>query len=239
MISQYVPLTTHRLNPSSWTGEYVSWSSSQHSKTNPAFPDFKHKINKEASWICECYSPRQVQEELGERGVRPARELWLAKKTRSPKETHHRVHQKEDVDVLIVKDGNHKISQDEATAVVASLQACIKQKDLQRGRRIHDNIVKKGLLENHAFVGNALVTMYAKCSALDKAQELFDNLLIRNVVSWNTLIAGYAQHALGEKALNCFQRMQSEGFSPNPVTFICILKACCSIGALDKGQEIH
>ena len=33
--------------------------------------------------------------------------------------------------------------------------------------------------------------------------------------------------------------MQSEGLSPDRITYICILKACGSIGYLDMGKEIH
>ena len=33
--------------------------------------------------------------------------------------------------------------------------------------------------------------------------------------------------------------MQKEGISPNEVTFICVLKACGSIGSLELGKEIH
>eukprot|EP00250_Pteridium_aquilinum_P002475 c12694_g1_i1 orf=44-211(+) len=33
--------------------------------------------------------------------------------------------------------------------------------------------------------------------------------------------------------------MQREGFSPDAVTFACVLKACGGIGAVDKGCKIH
>ena len=36
-----------------------------------------------------------------------------------------------------------------------------------------------------------------------------------------------------------FEGMEREGISPNDVTFICILKACGSIQAIEKGEQIH
>ena len=33
--------------------------------------------------------------------------------------------------------------------------------------------------------------------------------------------------------------MQHEALFPNAYTFACILKCCASIGAIDKGKEIH
>ncbi|KAI5054408.1 hypothetical protein GOP47_0030704 [Adiantum capillus-veneris] len=81
--------------------------------------------------------------------------------------------------------------------------------------------------------------MYAKCGALTKAQTILDELPVRDVVSWNTLIAGYAQHGLGKEAVGCLQRMRSEGLSPNAITYACILKACGIIQEVDMGKKIH
>eukprot|EP00250_Pteridium_aquilinum_P015920 c22838_g2_i1 orf=111-659(+) len=119
---------------------------------------------------------------------------------------------------------------------VALLRVCAKNKDLYRGNIVHNDVLKHGLLEKCL---DALVIMYAKCSALAKAQELLDMHQSRDVISWTALIAGYAQRGQGQDALNCFEQMQCKGLSPNSVTFICVLKACGSIGASDKGEEIH
>eukprot|EP00250_Pteridium_aquilinum_P032060 c44900_g1_i1 orf=1-327(+) len=81
--------------------------------------------------------------------------------------------------------------------------------------------------------------MYAKCGLLKRAQEVFDSLLARDVVTWTALIAGFAKNEHGKEALKCFDHMQDEGVCPNAVTYVCCLKACGSIKALDKGREIH
>ncbi|MCO5558140.1 hypothetical protein L7F22_011717 [Adiantum nelumboides] len=73
----------------------------------------------------------------------------------------------------------------------------------------------------------------------EEAQGVLDKLALRDVITWNVLIAGYVEHGFEEKALNCLVQMQTEGFSPNAITFIYILKACGSIGAIQKGEEIH
>eukprot|EP00250_Pteridium_aquilinum_P020918 c24989_g1_i1 orf=42-401(+) len=57
------------------------------------------------------------------------------------------------------QDGD-PIQQDEAPAFVALLRACAKHKDLCRGSRVHDDILRRGLLQK---CSDALVTMYAKC----------------------------------------------------------------------------
>ncbi|MCO5604539.1 hypothetical protein L7F22_058706 [Adiantum nelumboides] len=111
--------------------------------------------------------------------------------------------------------------------------------DIDIGKQIHDKIVNQGLLKNTVVLGNALIDMYAKCAALLKAQEVFDALLVRNVVSWNILIVGYAQQEQGQEVLRCFQQMQSQGFSPDVVTYACILKACGIMQNVEVGKQIH
>lgn len=127
--------------------------------------------------------------------------------------------------------------QDEV-AIVVSLKVCAKQEDMGKGRKLHADILKRGLLSN-IFIGNALVNLYAKCGAPTTAQQVFDELSIKTIVSWTTLISGYCQHGYGKKAFTCFDQMQVEGFTPNGVTFLCILKACDNIESIRRGEEIH
>ncbi|KAH7314472.1 hypothetical protein KP509_21G004200 [Ceratopteris richardii] len=119
------------------------------------------------------------------------------------------------------------------------LKACAISKDFEKGQQIHTYILKGNVIAENLMVGNALVDMYSKCGALEKAQGVFDELHTRDVVSWNTLITGYTQDGQARRALECFDQMQQAGFSPNTVTFMSILKACGSIRDSDRGEAIH
>ena len=85
-------------------------------------------------------------------------------------------------------------------------------------------------------VGNTLVDMYAKCGIPAKAQEVLEELPIRNIVSWNALIAGYAQEGQGYEALKCFEQLKRSGLSPNEVTLLSSLTACAHSGLLHEAQ---
>ncbi|KAI5062550.1 hypothetical protein GOP47_0023089 [Adiantum capillus-veneris] len=128
---------------------------------------------------------------------------------------------------------------DELFTYVTLLKSCTKRKDLQTGSKLHADIAARGLFGKDVIIGGTLINMYAKCGDLVKAQEVFDNLPEHNIVSWTALIAGYVQQGCGEEALHYFERMKCNGLSPDAVTFTCILKACGSTGAIDKGCEIH
>lgn len=124
-------------------------------------------------------------------------------------------------------------------ACIALLQSCTTLKDAKRGHTIHADIDKEGLAETDLHISSTLVDMYAKCGPLRLAQEVFDKCRTRNDVLWNVLIAGYADHERGRKALLCFEQMQKEGFFPTSITLTCVLKACGCAGAQETGRETH
>lgn len=127
----------------------------------------------------------------------------------------------------------------DAFMFVCILKACGSLKELGKGREMHIEITKKGMLEEDAFVGSAVVDMYSKCGALAHAQQAFDKLPVQNVVSWTAIITGYAEHDFGEDALDCLNHMRQQGISPNGFTFVSSLSACGIVGIARRGREIY
>ncbi|KAH7299718.1 hypothetical protein KP509_24G025900 [Ceratopteris richardii] len=119
------------------------------------------------------------------------------------------------------------------------LNACGGARARNKGKEIHHEIDRMGLLQGDVIVGNALIDMYVNCGSVSKAQEVFDKLPIRDVVTWTTLIAGYVNHERHEEALQYHERMEQSGVFSNAVTFVSILKACGSMGLMGKGQRLH
>ncbi|KAH7277334.1 hypothetical protein KP509_39G045800 [Ceratopteris richardii] len=126
----------------------------------------------------------------------------------------------------------------DAATYVCALKACSALAAADRGLEIHVEVARKGL-EANSLVGNTLVDMYASCGFMKKAEEIFDSLSSLDVVSWTALIDGYANQGQGREALVCFDCMQRKGIMPEPRTLVCVLKACGSVGAMDKGCEVH
>ncbi|KAH7332416.1 hypothetical protein KP509_20G086100 [Ceratopteris richardii] len=122
---------------------------------------------------------------------------------------------------------------------LASLKACGNIRAIEKGIALHMEIARKGLLTEEVHLGSALIGMYANCGFLAKAREVFDSLLSRNLVTWNTLIDSFTQRDYSEDALYFFEVMKHEAILPNAVTYACVLKACGSIGATLKGLKVH
>ncbi|KAI9089224.1 hypothetical protein K1719_029503 [Acacia pycnantha] len=112
----------------------------------------------------------------------------------------------------------------EAT-LVSVLTACANLGRLDIGSRVHSYIKSKGI-KSDVLLSTSLLTMYAKCGAVDMAKKVFDEMPIKSVVSWNSMIMGYGLHGNGEEALGLFMEMEKIGPQPNDATFVCILSAC-------------
>lgn len=129
------------------------------------------------------------------------------------------------------------ISPSEVT-LFGCLKACSIVGAVSKGREIHAESVKEGY-ETDPLVCNTLVDLYGKCGLLVEARKVFDDLPVQDVVSWTALIAGYVEHGHGKEALSCLEQMRFKNMSPDAFTYACSLRACGSIGAVDRGQEIH
>lgn len=129
------------------------------------------------------------------------------------------------------------ISPDDVTFICA-LKLCSGTRSIGKCQVLHVDIIKRGL-ECDLFVGNALVCAYAKCDSLEEAHHLLNKLYVRDVVSWNALMTGYAESGYGEQVLSCLEKMQQEGIVPDDATVVCSLKACTVVRALGRGLEIH
>ncbi|PRQ30138.1 putative tetratricopeptide-like helical domain, DYW domain-containing protein [Rosa chinensis] len=122
------------------------------------------------------------------------------------------------------------------------LPSCAVLSALAKGKEIHA-YANRHLLALDIAVGSALVDMYAKCGCLDLSRAMFNQMPLKNVITWNVLIMAYGMHGRGEEALEFFRNMVDEGrwnkeIRPNEVTFIAIFAACSHSGMVDEGLNL-
>ncbi|XP_021723895.1 pentatricopeptide repeat-containing protein At1g08070, chloroplastic-like [Chenopodium quinoa] len=114
------------------------------------------------------------------------------------------------------------------------LSACARLGALDLGMWVHVYAQRIGYKE-HVSVENALMDMYAKCGRIEIAKAVFNGLVKRDLVSWNTIIGGLAMHGHASDALALFHEMKNAGVQPDGVTFVGVLCACTHIGYIDEG----
>ncbi|CAN6875961.1 unnamed protein product [Brassica oleracea] len=98
-------------------------------------------------------------------------------------------------------------------------------------RAVHEgNLVRRHLYFNGhqpmLFLANVLINMYAKFNLLTDAHNVFDEMPLRNVVSWTTMISAYSRSKQQQKALELLVSMLREGVRPNVYTYSSVLRSC-------------
>ncbi|KAH9626231.1 hypothetical protein KSS87_000110, partial [Heliosperma pusillum] len=116
------------------------------------------------------------------------------------------------------------------------LSACASSGALEQGKWIHGHVIKSGM-KLVGFVGNTLLHMYAKCGSMMYAEKVFSRLTSHSLVSWNSMLTGYAQYGLGHKSLELFDDMLKTGIQPNEITFLGLLTACSHAGLVEEGRD--
>lgn len=129
-----------------------------------------------------------------------------------------------------------KVEPDEVT-MVSCLSACAQLGALDVGIWIHHYIEKHNLFLN-VVLGTALVDMYAKCGNITKALQVFHEIPGRNALTYTAIIGGLALHGDAQDALSCFVEMIDAGLTPDEVTFLGVLSACCHGGLVEEGRKI-
>ncbi|KAM7519465.1 hypothetical protein LguiB_018427 [Lonicera macranthoides] len=129
------------------------------------------------------------------------------------------------------------IKMDPVTASTV-LPVCAQTNDILRGILIHLDVIKHGL-ESDTFVGNALINMYAKFGKLEHAQRVFDEMVVRDLVSWNSIIAAYEQNDCPDNALKFFNDMQLDGVRPDLLTLVSVASSIAQSKYCRNSRSVH
>lgn len=119
-----------------------------------------------------------------------------------------------------------------------ALGACAVSRGHFEGLQLHALAVKSRLRSNTC-VANAILDMYGKCGDLVGASQVFEEIMIRDGVSWNAIIAAHEQNENQEQTLQHFVSMLHSGIEPDEFTYGSVLKACAGQQAMGHGREIH
>lgn len=118
------------------------------------------------------------------------------------------------------------------------ISGCANILKLDWGEQLHAHVLRLGLA-HYLSVTNSLVTLYSKCGQLDSATKMFQEMSTRDIVSWSTIIAGYAQGGYGEEAFDFLSRMRRSGPKPTEFALASLLSLCGSMAILDQGKQLH
>ncbi|XP_058223481.1 putative pentatricopeptide repeat-containing protein At5g47460 [Rhododendron vialii] len=94
------------------------------------------------------------------------------------------------------------------------------------GVLIHCCTIKCGL-DASIVVGSALIDMYFKCGQVEDAEQFFESLPRKNLVTWNALVSGFAHNGDSAKVIELYEQLKMvKDLKPDGITFLNVLSAC-------------
>lgn len=82
---------------------------------------------------------------------------------------------------------------------------------------------------------NSLIYMYSRCGSMEDVALIFQEMAARDLVSYNTLISGFAAHGHGMESIKLMSKMKEDDIEPDRITYIGVLTACSHAGLLEEG----
>ncbi|VVA94928.1 unnamed protein product [Arabis nemorensis] len=120
-------------------------------------------------------------------------------------------------------------------AYAALFQGCAEQRNLSHGNSLHHHMLSHPhSYSRDLFLANHLITMYVKCGNILYARKVFEKMHERNVVSWTSLITGYAQ-AGNEQEGFCLLSAMLAHCCPNEFALSSVLTSCW----YEPGKQVH
>ncbi|KAL7241886.1 hypothetical protein ACSBR1_014460 [Camellia fascicularis] len=84
-----------------------------------------------------------------------------------------------------------------------------------------------------------LINRYVDMGFVDFARDIFDQMVDKDVVLWNSMIHGYVESKRPSEALELFKKMENETVKPDETTLVSVLVACASLLNLQYGRLVH
>ncbi|KAE8673792.1 protein kinase PINOID 2-like [Hibiscus syriacus] len=127
----------------------------------------------------------------------------------------------------------------DAVTCTTALSFCLDLEGFLLGLELHTLVIKSGL-DSEVFVGNALITMYARWKRLEQARMVFDEMPNKDLVSWNAILSGYSQEdGYGLEAMWTFIEMVKQRIKLDNVSYTGAVSACSHQRNLEVGRQIH
>ncbi|KAL8106438.1 hypothetical protein AgCh_029994 [Apium graveolens] len=121
--------------------------------------------------------------------------------------------------------------------LVSLLIACTELGSLKLGTWVHEFALKCGFKVG-TYLGTALIDMYSKCGSLEDAKKVFNEMEMKSLATWNSMITSLGVHGCGEEALSLFTDMEMANVHPDAITFVGVLSACINLNDVETGGKL-
>ncbi|KAK4767266.1 hypothetical protein SAY86_015016 [Trapa natans] len=94
-------------------------------------------------------------------------------------------------------------------------------------------------LKQDQYIRNRVLLMHVKCGMMLDARKLFEEMPDRNIVSWNTILAGLVDSGEYREAFGLFLPMWEEYPEGDTRLFATMIRASAGVGLISVGKQLH
>ncbi|CAF1373777.1 unnamed protein product [Rotaria magnacalcarata] len=133
-----------------------------------------------------------------------------------------------------------KIPKPDTISYLIAINACAQISMLRRARILYEQILSNfPSYKEDIRIMNALIDMFGKCADVNVAQQLFNMIEYKDIISYNALINAYGLNGYGLKALNIYNSLlMNSTLIPDEKTFSIILNACSHSLLVNEAEQI-
>lgn len=125
----------------------------------------------------------------------------------------------------------------DSVSITTVLAAISSLASLLKGKTVHGYLVRQEILWDLQ-VENGLIDMYIKSGCINYAEQIFQKMPQRNLVTWNSMMSGYGNNGDYLKPIQLFDEMRILGTAPDKVTFRSLISSCRHSGLVEEGLEL-
>lgn len=125
----------------------------------------------------------------------------------------------------------------DSVSITTVLAAISSLASLLKGKTVHGYLVRQEILWDLQ-VENGLMDMYIKSGCINYAEQIFQKMPQRNLVTWNSMISGYGYNGNYLKSIQLFDEMRILGIDPDKVTFRSLISSCRHSGLVEEGLRL-
>ncbi|CAH1439303.1 unnamed protein product [Lactuca virosa] len=134
-----------------------------------------------------------------------------------------------------MKHEDVKCNQNTFTTVITSC-GCLENESL--GLQVLGHVIKCGF-EYDLSVSNSLISMFGNIGSIQDACYVFNQMITRDTISWNSMISAYARNHSFKDSFQCFKFMRHLREDLDPITLSALLSVCSSMDNLLYGAAVH
>ena len=118
-------------------------------------------------------------------------------------------------------------------------QACgrlVDERAIQLGKYLFNRIQNR--FPNHIKLLSSLLDMLMRFNDIDSAEQLFDSIKNKNVVTYSVMMNGYNVNNEPNKCFLIFEQMKNDKIIPNEVAYTLLINASSKIGMLSRCRTV-